>query len=164
MAGVRNVIAASKLKMIELRVWNEFCVSPNDGKINEYISRQKIGSRPSRIASRFRAKLEVNCLEMSENMMLNVVAEPNAVNGMCIAGFIFGIAVLNLRYSWPSSLNLSTRAAICAEDSINRSRVRRSTVERQTENKFSYGQLRILKTYDNTSVDSPALDTEIQYC
>lgn len=33
--GVKNVIEANRLNMIALRVWNEFCVSLNEGKMKE---------------------------------------------------------------------------------------------------------------------------------
>lgn len=98
-AGVKNVIAANRLKIILLRVWKEFCVSPREGRMNEYIRRQNAGNKPTRTASRFIIKFEVNCRDINENMILNVDALPNAVNGMLIAGLIFGIRALNFRYS-----------------------------------------------------------------
>lgn len=130
MAGVMKVIPANRLNMMLLRVWNEFCVSLSEGIMKLYMARQNRGNTAKRMNIRFNMKLEQNCRLMSDAKMLQVDAFPYAVNGMLIGEFILGKGTLNFLYSFPSILNLSTRAAICAEDSMNRSRVRLSTVDR----------------------------------
>ena len=84
--------------------------------------------------------MELSCRAMSAKNIDIDDARPYAVNGIDAGGggsdpfpFATGLDGRYFRYSCPSTLNLSTNAAICAELSMNRSRDRRSTVDRHTE-------------------------------
>lgn len=76
MTGVKKVSAAIRLKMMALRLWNEFWVSPSDGSTNENSRRQKRGSSPSLTASRFSVRLVENWREISDNTTLQPDALP----------------------------------------------------------------------------------------
>ena len=76
--------------------------------------------------------------DMREAKTFMVLARPYAVSGTfwCISAFStspLAADALSFLYAAPSNLNFSTRDAIWLLDSINRSRDRRSTVERHTE-------------------------------
>lgn len=70
------MMPANKLKMTELRVWNEFWVSSTDDNVIVPRRRKNIGNRPRRTTSRLMIKLAMNCRDTSDMRTLQGDAFP----------------------------------------------------------------------------------------